>query len=139
MLYQLGALTIKHAPFNVDAVGKNSATDFVQKPVAGAAKPLEYVGEGKTTMTLSGTLFPKAIGGKTELGVLEMMRMSAMPHFLLRGDGAPLGWFYITSVSTSEKSLARDGVGQVVGVSISLTRAPAPAALSIVGVILGMF
>lgn len=139
MLYQLGLLTIKHAPFNVDRVSRNSKTDFVQKPIAGAQKPLEFVGEGTMTMTLSGSLFPKVIGGKSELGLLELMRMSAVPQFLIRGDGVPLGWFHITNVKVSEKNLDTDGVGQVIDVSISLTRAPQPAALSILGVIMGMF
>lgn len=131
MLYQFGFLRIKHQPFNVDKVRSQDSTDFVQKPVLGAAPPNEYVGEGTGTKTLSGTLFPKKLGGLDELRILQMMRESALPHFLLRGDGVPLGWYRITSVTTDEEQLAMDGVGQVTKVQISLIREPAPSGMSL--------
>lgn len=139
MLYQLGPLSIRHAPFNIDTVRETSASDFVQKPVAGAAPPNEYVGEGVGTMTLSGTLFPKKIGGLTELAILDLIRKAAFPQLLLRGDGVPMGWWRIVKVSSTSRQLARDGVGQVVSVSIDLVREPAPSGLSLFGFLARMF
>lgn len=139
MLYQLGVLSIKVQPFNVDKVQADAATDYVAKPVLGAEPPQEYVGEGVHTWRLSGTLFPKVLGGLTELELLHAMRESGRPQFLLRGDGKPMGWVVIKAVSEREEHLAGDGVGQKIGVEISLTRAGKPSRLALFTILLGIF
>lgn len=128
MLYKLGKLTIKVHPFNVDRVRRNSRTDFAEKPVVGAEPRQEYVGEGPNTMTLSGSLFPKVLGGLNELALLHSARVKAEPQFLSRGDGKPMGWYVIKEVSEDETYLAGDGVGQKIAVVIKLTRTKAPRA-----------
>lgn len=139
MLYQLGALHIKVAPFNVDSVNRKSATDFVAKPVVGAEPPMEYVGEGATTWRLSGTLFPKVIGGLSELDVLHGMRENGSPQFLQRGDGRPMGWVVIESVGERSSHLAADGVGRKIDVTIKLRRTGKPSRLSLFGILAGFF
>lgn len=139
MLYQLGALSIKVHPFNVDKVQADAATDFVPKPVIGAEPPMEYVGEGANTWRLSGQLFPKVIGGMRELALLHAMRASGRPQFLLRGDGVPLGWVVIERVSSSEESLAADGVGQKIRVDIEVRRAGKPSKLALFTLLIGLF
>lgn len=105
MLYQLGALSIKVHPFNVDKVQREAATDYVPKPILGTEPPMEYVGEGANTWRLSGQLFPKVIGGMSELALLHAMRESGRPQFLLRGDGVPFGWVVIARVSERSQYL----------------------------------
>ena len=139
MLYQLGTLTIRVAPFNVDRVTTTGATDYASKPVVGAMPPLEYVGEGANTMKLSGKLFPKVIGGLTELAILEGMRTSGSPQYLVRGDGVPLGWYVITQVTSKEDHLDVDGVGQQIDVSISLTKSGRPSRSSLFSLLAGLF
>jgi len=128
MLYKLGTLTIKVQPFNVDRVITSGDTDFVWKPIVGAESPPEYVGEGANTFTLSGTLFPKVLGGLDELALLQRMRAQGETQWLQRGDGKPMGWVVILNVTTSETDLAGDGVGQKTAVSMKLRRAKAPNA-----------
>lgn len=139
MLYQLGALSIKVHPFNVDKVQRDAATDFVPKPVLGAEPPLEYVGEGANTWRLSGQLFPRVIGGQSELALLHAMRQSGQPQFLLRGDGVPFGWVVIEKVSERSQHLAADGVGQQISVDIEVRRAGKPSRLSLFSLLIGLF
>jgi len=128
MLYLLGALKIEVAPFNVHDVSESGATDFAAKAVVGAEPPLEYVGEGANEITLNGRLFPAALGGGSGLTILNAMRTSGRPQFLMRGDGRPLGWQAILSTDARSEYLDGRGVGQRIDVSIKLRRASAPSA-----------
>lgn len=139
MLYQLGVLSVKVQPFNVNKVQSDRSTDYVAKPVLGAEPPMEYVGEGANTWRLSGDLFPKVIGGLNELQLLQAMRESGRPQFLLRGDGTPMGWVVIEKVSTREQHLAADGVGQKITVDIEVRRAGRPSRLALFSILLGLF
>lgn len=138
MLYLLGPLSIEVAPFNVHEVDESGATDFAVKPVAGAEQPLEYVGEGANEITLTGRLFPQALGGSGGLELLRLMRASGRPQFLMRGDGRPLGWHAITRVTTGSRHLDRHGVGRLIEVSIQLRRSSTPGAASFFGLIKGL-
>ena len=139
MLYQLGLLTIKHSPFNVDRVTRVQAAEWADKPVAGREPPLEYVGPGATEFLLSGELFPHALGGLTEWAILGAMLDSGRPQFLMRGDGLPLGWVAVTEAREEATRLGPDGVGRRLRVSITCRRAQAPAAGRLYEVLSGMF
>lgn len=130
MLYMLGPLAITVAPFNIDSVGTSGSTEYAAKPVIGAEPPLEYVGEGSNEIELSGQIFPQALGGLGELELLQQMRASGKPQYLMRGDGRPLGWFAITASSANSTYLDGKGVGKQIAVSISLRRAQKPSAQS---------
>jgi phage protein U len=138
MLYTLGALSIDVAPFNVHDVSENGATEYASKAVVGTEPLLEFVGEGANDMSLSGRLFPRAIGGLDELEILRQMRVSGKPQYMMRGDGKPMGWYAITSVSTRSSYLDGNGIGKQIEVSISMTRAQTPAAASFFSLISGL-
>jgi phage protein U len=126
MLFQLGAVTMRVYPMNVDRVSEQSGVKYVEKPVLGRAPPLEYVADEAGTIQFSGTLFPKKFGGERELALLQAMRMSRLPQILVRGDGLPIGWVVIRSVNVTSTSLAGDGIGRVVGVRITCVRDEPP-------------
>ena len=138
MLYSLGALAIEVHPFNTHAVSERASTDYAVKPVAGAEPPLEHVGEGGTEMSLSGRIFPQALGGMDQLAILHQMRVSGLPQYLMRGDGKPLGWFAILSVDAEHSYLDAQGVGKQIDISISLRRAKAPSNQSFFALISGL-
>lgn len=138
MLYQFGALAIEIAPFNISDISRTGETDFVFKPVLDAEPPAERVGEGGNTLDLSGQLLPQKLGGLDELEVLNQMRVSGHPQYLMRGDGTPLGWMVILSVTDRSTYLNSQGVGQVIAVSIKLRRAKKPSAGSFFSIISGL-
>lgn len=128
MLMSLGGVRFEVAPTNIHAVDHAHASDFAFKPVAGAAMPAEYVGEGAETFGLSGKLFPKKLGGLNDLDGLYTSRKSGVPQYLMRGDGRPMGWVLILSVSEKSTYLAADGVGQVIEFDLSLRKDVGPTA-----------
>lgn len=133
MLYMLGPLRIEVWPFNMDRVIEVGSADYAIKPVAGAEQPLEFVGEGANEISLDGMIWPSERSGGQALNSLEMlsqMRASGRPHYLMRGDGKPLGWYAILTVATRSSHLDRDGVGKRINVAIDLRRAPRPSAQS---------
>jgi phage protein U len=97
------------------------------------------VGEGANTWQLSGRLLPEKLGGLAELDVLHLMRISGLPQYLMRGDGKPLGWVVIESVSEKSSYLGSNGVGQIIEVSISLRRSRKPENSSFFSIISGLF
>jgi phage protein U len=138
MLYLLGALFIEVAPFNVHEVGERVESDFVVKAVAGAEQPLEYVGPGGSEVTLSGRLFPEALGGRSGLSILSAMQSSGRPQYLIRGDGRPFGWHAILGVDTRSEHLDARGVGKLINVSIRLRKSPGPGAGSFFALMEGL-
>jgi Phage protein U len=139
MLFQFGPLTFQVAPFNTHEIARDGRTDFAAKDVVGAEPPLEFVGEGGNTLQLSCRLFPEKLGGLDELALLEQMRAAGLPQHLMRGDGTPVGWFVIEGASERSTYLDGHGVGRVVEVTISLRRAPKPAAASFFSLLTGWF
>ncbi len=138
MLYLLGSLMIQIAPFNVHEVQQTGETEYAVKAVVGREPPLEFVGEGSNEIGLSGRLFPRELGGLNELELLTQMRASGRPQYLMRGDGRPMGWFAILSVSAQSSYLDAKGIGKQIEVSISLRRAQTPDAQSFFSLMAGL-
>lgn len=124
----IGPVKFEVAPFNVHAVSHDHETAFVEKPVLGAMPPVEWVGEGAETWSLQGRIFPQRFGGLGDLRLLQEARVSGQPQYMMRGDGALMGWVVIERVSERSSYLDRGGVGKVIEFDISLRRAMAPAA-----------
>ena len=139
MLMMIGPVRCTVAPFNVTTYSRTSEASFVEKPVLGARPPLEYVGQGPQTWSISAKLHPHRFGGGGGLAALTAMRMSGLPTFVIRGDGAILGWAVVENVTETSSYLARNGVGHVVDVEINLRAASMPGIGAAVGVVLSMF
>lgn len=120
MLYTLGGVQIKVAPFSVDQVSRSSSADIAAKPVIGAMKAHEFMGQGDGKLSLTGQILPYHLGGQDQLEVLHTMCRDGERFNVMRGDGRSLGYFSLTSVSEGHKELAYDGVGYVVNHTLSL-------------------
>ncbi len=124
MLYILGALQMDTFPFNVDQVSISAKADWAKKPVMGGIKPGEFMGDGGKTINLSGHLLPIRIGGLTELEIADQMRRTGQVFPVMRGDGKPLGNYFIKSSKQTHKELERDGVPFVISYQIGLEQLP---------------
>lgn len=138
MLMTLGSLVLEVWPFNPTETDRNSGGDYVEKPVMGRRPPLEWVGEAAETFNISARLFPAKLGGLDGLSRLNAMRQSGTPQYLMRGDGRPLGWFVIESVSENSQYLDAKGVGQVIEVDITLKRSDAPGVGNLFSILSGL-
>lgn len=139
MIAALGPLVFEIAPVNLHGITRTAGADFVDKPVLGRRPPLEFVGEGPETMSLSVKLYPERFGGISSLELLDQMRKSGIPQYFMRGDGRPAGFFVITSVTEKSSYLGPQGIGRVIDVDVALRRAGAPAASGLFALLEGFF
>lgn len=128
MLFMLGGVRVSHSGFNVDKMGRENKASFAEYKVVGAEPKYEFMGDEQRKITLSGTIYPLAIGGYPALSALEAMRQSGVPTMLVRGDGGFSAWVIIESVKESHAHLTYQGVGQEVEHEITLLRADPPMA-----------
>lgn len=138
MLMQLGATTFEVVPMNTHETAFAGEASHVDKAVMGRRPPLEFVGEGPDTRTLSCRLFPAKFGGLSSLDELHQQRISGKALPLMRGDGTPLGWYVIERINERASYLDPHGVGQVVEVELSLKRTDPPMAGSVFSIIAGL-
>ncbi|MBB4042000.1 hypothetical protein GGR34_003685 [Microvirga flocculans] len=127
MLYQVGALTFRVTAPNIHEVELEASADYAAKDVIGSLRPLEFVGEGESVLTLRGRLFPRKWGGLTSLDVLEQMRLSGEPHIVVRGDGRNMGWWVVERYREKHSYLGVSGVGRQIEFDIVLKKSPRPA------------
>lgn len=139
MLYALGPLDFEVAPFNTHEVERSHTADFAAKELLGRRKSHEFVGAGDERITMRGKLFPHKLGGLDELGVLNAIRDSGAPQFLMRGDGEPLGWFLVERVRESSSHLDAQGIGRMIEFEVELLRDEAPSPASFIANLFSLF
>jgi len=144
MLYQVGPVTIDTFPFSIDSVEREAEADFAGKDLLGRLKGREFVGEGDDRFTLKGKIIPSRalLNGLPELEMLHGARRAGEPVFVMRGDGAAIGWFVIESIRETHEMLGPNGVGQIVSHEVRITRVDGPGgdnAFGLIGSLLSLF
>jgi hypothetical protein len=113
-------------PLNYEEYDHESATDWAQKEIAGAAIYREWVGENNETIMLRGHLFPYRIGGMNEMDLFEAQRRAGASNQLTRGDGTVMGWFVVEKLVRQHSSVSVEGVGQMIEFEAAFARVPVP-------------
>jgi len=72
-----------------------------------------------------------------DLKRLYQARASGLPQYLMRGDGALMGWVAILNISERSTYLDLAGVGQIIDVDITVRRCSGPAAGALMAAYLG--
>ena len=145
MLCQIGQIQFEVAPFNMHETTHEAGASFAAHEVVGAMPPLEFVGEAPESWTVRGRLFPHAYSrlgvgsGMTQLGNMHAMRASGSAQFFMRGDGVPMGWVVIETISETATYLAADGVGKVIEFEVKLKRSQGPSVDGIFNALVGLF
>ena len=139
MLMVLGPVQFEVWPFNATDYEHGHESAFAEKPVLGTRPPLEWVGEGPETWTIKARIFPRRFGGLEDLKKLAAARASGRPQYLMRGDGAQMGWVVIERVQERSTYLDAKGVGQVIEVDISVKRSAKPSNGSFFSLLSGLF
>jgi phage protein U len=139
MLMALGPIRFEVYPFNVIGYEHEHETSFVEKPVLGTRPPLEWVGEGPESWSLTAKIFPHKFGGLGDLKKLYQARAAGRPLYLMRGDGAQMGWVVIESVSERSAFLDANGIGKVIEVDIWVRRSSKPSNGSFFSAFSGVF
>jgi len=139
MLMVLGPIQFEVWPFNATEYEHGHETSFAEKPVLGTRPPLEWVGDGPEVWMLHARIFPRRFGGLEDLKKLAQARASGKPQYLMRGDGAQMGWVVIEKVDERSTYLDAKGVGQVIEVDISVKRSSKPSNGSYFSLLSGLF
>jgi phage protein U len=139
MLMALGPIQFEVYPFNAHEYGHDHGSDFVEKPVLGVRPPLEWVGDGAESWSISARLFPHRFGGLGDLKKLYQARTAGKPLYMMRGDGSQMGWVVIDRVSETSTYLDGNGVGRVIDVEISVRRTTRPNSGSFYSLFSGLF
>jgi hypothetical protein len=139
MLMSLGPIRFEVYPLNATEYDHGHETSFVEKPVLGARPPLEWVGEGAESWSIKARIFPHRFGGLGDLKKLYQARAAGRPLYLMRGDGAQMGWVVIERVSERSSYLDAEGIGRVIDVDISVRRSAKPSNGSFFSLFSGMF
>ena len=139
MLMSLGPVRFEIYPLNTTGYGHDHESSFVEKPVLGARPPLEWVGEGAESWSITARIFPHRFGGLEDLKTLYQARAAGRPLYLMRGDGAQMGWVVIEKVAERSSYLDTNGIGRVVDVDITVRRAAKPSDGSFFSLFSGMF
>jgi phage protein U len=139
MLMSLGPIRFEVYPFNATEYDHGHESSFVEKPVLGTRPPLEWVGEGAESWSIKARIFPHRFGGLGDLKKLYQARAAGRPLYLMRGDGAQMGWVVIERVSERSSYLDAEGIGRVIDVDIAVRRSAKPSNGSFFSVFSGMF
>ena len=139
MLMSLGPVRFEIYPFNTTGYGHDHEASFVEKPVLGARPLLEWVGEGSESWSITARIFPHRFGGLEDLKTLYQARAAGRPLYLMRGDGAQMGWVVVEKVAERSSHLDAKGIGRVVDVDITVRRAAKPSDGSFFSLFSGMF
>lgn len=139
MLMSLGPIKFEVFPFNATEYSHDHESSFAEKPVLGARPPLEWVGEGAESWSITAKIFPHKFGGLGDLKKLYQARAAGRPLYLMRGDGSQMGWVVIEKVSERSSYLDAQGIGKVIEVDISVRRSAKPSNGSFFSVFSGVF
>lgn len=145
MLCQIGSVQFEVAPFNMHETSHEAGASFASHEVVGAMPLLEFVGEAEESWTVRGRLFPQRFSqlgvgsGMSQLGSMHGMRASGSAQFFMRGDGVPMGWVVIESISETSTYIGANGVGKVIEFEVKLKRSQGPSADGIFNALIGLF
>jgi len=82
----------------------------------------QFLGEGETTRTLSGVLYPEITGGRLSLTAVELMADEGRALPLIDGTGMIHGMYVIDKVTRTDSELFSEGAARKIEFSLSLKR-----------------
>jgi phage protein U len=126
MLYQWGQIQWDVMPFNVHKVEDMIEMDFARKEIMDTSVNRESTGPGEREMVMSGKIFPRKIGGLTEMALFEQVQLKQVAQQMIRGDGRVLGWYVCTRLHKVGGFLLADGVPQQIEFEAQFFRADTP-------------
>jgi len=88
----------------------------------GKSPAYQFLGEGETTRTLSGTLYPEITGGNLSLLAIELMANEGRAWPLIDGSGMIHGMYVVEKVTHTHTDLYSDGSARKIEFNLTLKR-----------------
>ncbi|MNB71233.1 Phage P2 GpU [compost metagenome] len=109
--------TLPHQSMQYSKDYRWASNDRIGRPPA-----YQFLGEGETSRTLSGVLYPEITGGNLSLKAIELMANEGRAWPLIDGTGMIHGMYVIEKVTHTHTELYSDGVARKIEFSLSLKR-----------------
>lgn len=109
--------TLPHQSMQYSKDYRWASNDRIGRPPA-----YQFLGEGETTRTLSGVLYPEITGGNLSLKAIELMANEGRAWPLIDGTGMIHGMYVIEKVTHTHTELYSDGSARKIEFSLSLKR-----------------
>ena len=122
VIYQLGSVTFEIMGMSATKLSRNTSFRHAEKPVLGRRPPLEKIGEGAETITISAKIYNEVLGGLDAISVMDEQRSSGSAFPLMRADGAAMGYFVIEGFSEDHSFIDDGGVGRDIGIELKLKK-----------------
>lgn len=81
---------------------------------------MQFIGEGHTTVTLDGTIFPTFRGGLSQVERMRGIAGTGSPQFLVSGRGRIFGQFVLMHVEESQTVFLANGDARKIEFSMEL-------------------
>lgn len=109
--------TLPHQSMQYSKDYRWASNDRIGRPPA-----YQFLGEGETSRTLSGVLYPEITGGNLSLKAIELMANEGRAWPLIDGTGMIHGMYVIEKVTHTHTELYSDGAARKIEFSLSLKR-----------------
>lgn len=122
MLMVLGFFVFERRTLPHQSMRYSKDYRWVSNDRIGRRPAYQFLGEGETSRTLSGTLYPEITGGRLSLQAIELMADEGRAWPLIDGTGMIHGMYVIDKVTHNHTELFSDGAAKKIEFSLSLKR-----------------
>lgn len=122
MLMVLGFFVFERRTLPHQSMQYSKDYRWVSNDRIGRRPAYQFLGEGETSRTLSGTLYPEITGGRLTLQAIELMADEGRAWPLIDGTGMIHGMYVIDKVTHNHTELFSDGAARKIEFTLSLKR-----------------
>lgn len=122
MLMVLGLFVFERRTLPYQSMQYSKDYRWASNDRIGKTPAYQFLGEGETSRTLSGVLYPEITGGRLSLTAIEVMANEGRAWPLIDGLGVILGMYVIEKITHTHTELFSDGSARKIEFSLSLKR-----------------
>jgi phage protein U len=121
-LLQLGSHQFEVLPLTYQRLWQQADFRWPALERLGREPALQYLGPGEKRITISGLLFPEAIGGWDKFRAFERTAGAGQPMMMVLGTGHVFGRVVITSISEAHAAIGYAGLPRKLSFDIEVAR-----------------
>lgn len=122
MILALGPHRFQITPMSLKELDRYESYRQPSQMLLGTAPETHFMGPGDVTITIPGSVFPKAFGGRDEVEAMRATGRSGITVPVVAGTGRVYGMFVITGVKIKERHHGPDGEPAQIDFTVTLKR-----------------
>lgn len=124
MMMSLGLFVFSIQTAAYQQLRRSSAANWSENRRIGRRAVSQFLGPGKDSIALSGTLLPEFTGGPVNLDRLRTMMNGGKAYTLMDGTGNMMGYWTIRTVNDTRTVFLREGVARKIDFDLTLAHEP---------------